>query len=95
MPGTDFLLFWYVLHIRRGFVPVTVKKLKQLNLEFIVPTNVRDVIFAKLPPEQCPSVSFIVGVRAMRECTTELVREENPIRAAEFTPGGEVPSMSA
>ena len=95
MPGTDFVLFWYLLHIRRGFVPVTVKKLRQLNLEFIVPTNVRDVIFAKLLPEQCPSVSFIVGVRGLSECTTGLVREENSVRAAGLAAGGEVSTLSA
>src|SRR5215467_2464963 len=54
--GFSSMLIWYVLHTRHGFVPVTVKRLRQLNVEFIVPTNRRDVIFAKLIPEQCASV---------------------------------------
>ena len=76
MPGTDFLLFWYVLHIRRGFVPVTIKKLRQLKLDFIVPTNRDNVIFAKLIPEQCASVSCIVGVMGISEYATEQVRRK-------------------
>jgi hypothetical protein len=76
------MLIWYALYIRRDFVPVTVKKLRQLNLEFIVPSDDRNVIFAKLIPEQCASVSFIVGVMAIRECTTELIRPASSPRAA-------------
>ena len=72
---------WYVLHIRRGFVPVTVKKLRQLNLEFIVPTNGRHVILVKLMPDQCASVSIIVGVMGISECKTELVTHENSVKA--------------
>jgi hypothetical protein len=68
---------WYVLHIRGGFVPVTVKKLRQLELEFMVPTHAPNVIFAKLIPEQRASVSFIVGVMGISELASELVRSEN------------------
>ena len=71
------MLLWYVLHIRRGFVPVTVKKLRQLNIEIIIPTNGCDAVLAKLMPEQCASVSFIVGVMGMSECTIELVTHAN------------------
>src|SRR5262245_32919562 len=65
--GTDVVLLWYVLHIRRGFVPVTVEKLRQMNLEFIVPSNGGDAVLARLMPEQCASVSFLVGVRGIAE----------------------------
>jgi len=65
------MLIWYVLHIRRGFVPVTVKKLRQMNLQFIVPTNGQGFILAKLIPEQRASVSFIAGVMGINECGKE------------------------
>ena len=67
------MLIWYELHIRHGFVPVTIKKLRQMNLQFIVPTNGRDIILAKLITEQCASVSFIVGVMGINECATEIL----------------------
>jgi hypothetical protein len=67
------MLIWYVLHIRPGFVPVTIKKLRQMNLQFIVPTNGRDIILAKFITEQCASVSFIVGVMGINECATEIL----------------------
>ena len=69
------MLLWYVLHIRRGFVPVTVKKLSQLNLEFIVPTNERHLILVKLMPDECASVSFIIGVMGISECATEVAAQ--------------------
>ena len=56
------MLVWLLLYVRHRFVPITVKKLVQMDVEFIVPTNGNRVIMAKLLPEQCASVSFIVGV---------------------------------
>jgi hypothetical protein len=76
------MLIWYAQYIRHGFVPVTVKKLRQLNLEFIVPGDGRKVILAKLIPEQCASVSFIVGVMGIRECTAELIGHASSPKAA-------------
>ena len=68
---------WYVLHIRRRFIPVAVRKLQQMNVEIIVRTNPRKQIFAKLLPQQRTSVALIVGVMGMCECTAELVMQQN------------------
>ena len=75
------MLVWLLLYVRHRFVPITVKKLVQMDLEFIVPTNGNRVIMAKLLPEQCASVSFIVGVMGINECTTELAGREDPPEA--------------
>jgi hypothetical protein len=56
-----------------------------MDLEFIVPKEGRDAVLAKLMREQCGSVSFIVGVMAISECTIELVRDAQAKEATAAT----------
>jgi len=75
------MLVWYLLYIRHGFVPITLKKLEQMNVEFIVPTNGKDLIRARLLPEQFALVKFIAGVMWINECTREGPPEVTASRA--------------